>query len=446
MDSKNLIKYLQQSVSATTIEPSDKQDKTFNLFGKPYKLVRWNEDEYRKGLSGALKFFPDNCRALTEEMFSGAIAKICLSFNTCEEAAEDLTNHLKGLIKKRNTCIPIQGIDIRVPSINLGFGTLYRRDEGLLPKLLNDSEARFSSQHDINALKSCHCYFEVESNTDEEESIARALELSEYLCALLSLHVGSSSYRAWKRASNWYSKDYGDLSPRRRKISIWGSESGGSTVYYQYNDRESHFHNYPYELSFRLLNPGHDGYEAICEPLSMLRPEEPATTYHLIDESIRKTITEEYQSLLQSYQKRTAIQKSISQSIYWFGKAVNADTNEQQFLFFAISLECLLTGKETQSYLSSMGSITQKISERAAFIFSELPAERLNIEKEIKFLYGIRSKIAHAGERAENEDVLRIEKLTRKLIFKISEHNFTTFEEITEWVKMKQYGFPSLRS
>lgn len=442
MDGKNLVKYLQQSVSATTIISSSKQDKTFNLYGKPYRLVAWDEVEYRKGLKGALKIFQNNCPTLTEESFSNAVAKVCVSMSTCEEAADALIDHLAGLIKKRTTCIPIQGIDMRVPSMDLGFGVLYRRDEGLLPELLKDGTARFSSQHDINALDSSHCYLEVESVTDDREAITRALELAEYLCALLSLHVGSSSYRAWKRSSNWYDKDYGDFFPRRRKVSIWGSESGDSTVYYQYNDTESPFHNFPYELNFRLLNPGLDGYQAICDPLSMLQPEEPVTTYHLVDESVRKIIVEEYRPLLQSYLKKTSVEKSVAQSIYWFGKAVNADTNEQQFLFFAISLECLLTGKEVQTFMTSMGSITQKISERAAFIFSELPAERLGIEKEIKLLYGIRSKIAHAGERADNQEVLRIETLTRALILKVSNHEFTTFEEITEWVKMKQYGFP----
>lgn len=108
-------------------------------------------------------------------------------------------------------------------------------------------------------------------------------------------------------------------------------------------------------------------------------------------------------------QQKGEISKRIFQAISWFGKAVNADSPEDQFLFFAISIESLLVGDESAGGLSSQGSINQKISERSAFLLGDSVKER--IETEIKRIYGIRSKIVHAGVKADNTDVIKIEKV-----------------------------------
>ncbi|MNE79591.1 hypothetical protein D3C80_1760920 [compost metagenome] len=74
--------------------------------------------------------------------------------------------------------------------------------------------------------------------------------------------------------------------------------------------------------------------------------------------------------------------------------------------------------------MSSPGSATQKISERAVFIYSESPKERLQTEEGIKYLYGVLSKISHAGESAKNQGVARIERLVRTLIRRMLQLSF----------------------
>lgn len=418
--------------------------KQVRLWGKKYSLTKWNESKYKEKLREIIRLYPSNSPSLVEGWFSSTLAKILVSDDqkkSINTESEEFVDFLARSTKKRSVCIPIQGIDLRVEKIEFGFGTLYRNDKGYLPELIADRDSLYSYQHGINALENCKCYFQVDLNTDHENSIDCAKKFSLYLSSLLNLYVGSTQYRTDYYFYPWHKRDERTEVGRNRKIEIFGSESGECQVYYEFYKNEDSYRKSEFSIKFNLLSSGHNASESINECMEFMRPEEAKTTYHLVNENTRNLILhDKNKSLLSCVQQKGEINKRLHQSVSWFGKAVNADIPEDQFLFFAISIESLLVGDEPSGGFSSQGSINQKISERSAFLLGDSFKERIEIEREIKRIYGIRSKIVHTGAKADNSDVVKIEKINKDLIFNFSRRSFTSQQEFLRWFKERQYG------
>lgn len=157
--------------------------KQVRLWGKKYSLTKWDEKKYKEKLREINKLYPDNSPSLVEGWFSSALANILISDDqkkSIKTESEKFVEFLARSTKKRSVCIPIEGIDLRVEKIEFGFGTLYRNDKGYLPELISDRDSLYSYRHGINALENCKCYFQVDLNTDHENSID---------CAKNSLHT-----------------------------------------------------------------------------------------------------------------------------------------------------------------------------------------------------------------------------------------------------------------
>jgi len=95
--------------------------------------------------------------------------------------------------------------------------------------------------------------------------------------------------------------------------------------------------------------------------------------------------------LLKDKSSRTELENRIITALRWIGSGINEEVDCDKFLKFAIALECLLLSREEEGKGSS-------IAERCAFILSDNPQDRANIDKEVKKLYGKRSDIAHEGK------------------------------------------------
>lgn len=416
-------------------------DGDVKLYGKNYSVVRWDAAKYEEALRDVIRLYPKNGPGYVETNFSNALARVLIKLSLPDEAVATMHVDLVNNVKKRFICIPIQGIDLRLKEVAFGFGKLLNREQGVLPQIINDYESLSSYQHRINALNECLCYFEFEAETDHRHSIDSAVTFANYLTSLLSLYVGSTRYRTDYQCHPWHKRELGAKVGRKRKIAIYGSEPGSPQVYYEYYDNDSRLSQSKYLLEFKLLLSGHDSNECLNQCLEFLRPEEAKTSYHLLnDAAIDKMLSADNERLLTCVLRNSPLDKKIFNAVSWFGKAVNCDNNEDQFLFFAIAIECLLVGDEISSEFSSQGSISQKISERAAYLSAEMFEQRLQIERETKRLYGIRSKIVHAGADVESDEVLRIEKLAKKLIFEFSKKKFESQDAFLKWIKICQYG------
>ena len=95
----------------------------------------------------------------------------------------------------------------------------------------------------------------------------------------------------------------------------------------------------------------------------------------------------------------------------WAGKASVEPRKEEAFLLFAISLESLLMERDGRL------ETTEKRALRGAHIIGGNAASPLTVCRDLKKLYGIRSKIVHSGSVEVGEDQLSESRLAHNVVF-----------------------------
>jgi len=110
-------------------------------------------------------------------------------------------------------------------------------------------------------------------------------------------------------------------------------------------------------------------------------------------------------------------QKRILLAIEWIGQSIRESLPQSAFLKAAIALEIIFTHNE-KTIINA--SILSQISEGTALILGKSVDERLEIETEVKNLYGLRSAIVHSGNKdISRSDHLKILKVSRNVLTKL---------------------------
>jgi hypothetical protein len=137
-----------------------------------------------------------------------------------------------------------------------------------------------------------------------------------------------------------------------------------------------------------------------------------------------------------------------TQGLKWLGEATKPDTLNARIIKLSIALEFLLGGESNKKYITTCG-IKASLAERAAFLYSEDPDIREDIDKRIRKFYALRSDIVHGNSskiKTENSDLLEqfneygniIRKITFSLVSKFKE--LKTVDELQKLImkeKMK---------
>jgi hypothetical protein len=133
---------------------------------------------------------------------------------------------------------------------------------------------------------------------------------------------------------------------------------------------------------------------------------------------------------------RTGIENRLVSTFQWAGKASVEPRKEEAFLWFAVSLESLLMDR------SDHAEITEKLALRGAHLIGRNLNSRLTVYKDLKKLYGIRSKVVHSGSIDIGEDQLseiryysKLAALTMLCSSSFAEMN--TDEELMSWFRNK---------
>ncbi|GEM_PF-981835 len=131
---------------------------------------------------------------------------------------------------------------------------------------------------------------------------------------------------------------------------------------------------------------------------------------------------------------RTEIEEKILASIQWAGRAEVElqQRREEAFLHYAIALETIMLGRQQDVEL------TYRLSMRTALLAGDTPEKRVEIKKEIRELYGIRSKIVHSGlYEVTDDDVAKIRSLVVTCIMRILTKepfiSMTEEKQIDDW-------------
>lgn len=139
--------------------------------------------------------------------------------------------------------------------------------------------------------------------------------------------------------------------------------------------------------------------------------------------------------LLATYVRSGEMAARIQRAITWYGKAVDAETLEEQFVGLAIALESLLVGDEGKGPFSTTGSISQNLGERVAFLLAAEYKDRKAMLSETKRLYGLRSAIVHRGQTVSSADLIKMDGLVKQATLAFIVHDFKSWSEFQKWVE-----------
>ena len=112
------------------------------------------------------------------------------------------------------------------------------------------------------------------------------------------------------------------------------------------------------------------------------------------------------------------LEKRVQMAVSWFGLSLRNNNLIQRFTYLSIALETLLSSKK--SGLMDQ-SITYRLREYSAFLYSDDKEKRKEIYNKISKLYTIRSEISHSGksESIKYKDYLELLDIVHKVITNI---------------------------
>lgn len=119
----------------------------------------------------------------------------------------------------------------------------------------------------------------------------------------------------------------------------------------------------------------------------------------------------------------------------WAGRATVDRRREQSFLLYAIALETMMLPTQESQGLG------HRLRLRVAHLLGRNEAARKRIAAEMGRLYGVRSKVVHAGSyQVTDEDLGRLRSFVKGTLFRLLATPTTHFmkrQELSEWLDRK---------
>ena len=129
--------------------------------------------------------------------------------------------------------------------------------------------------------------------------------------------------------------------------------------------------------------------------------------------------------------QRNPVEELLLTSVQTAGRATITRRSEDSFLLYAIALESLILPLAGQE-------LTHRLSQRVARLVAKDTDTRMECTKEVKRLYGVRSRIVHSGSQeidARDLDAMRIyaKQVVLKMLGNTSVKKCKTIQALDEW-------------
>jgi len=325
-----------------------------------------------------------------------------------------LVESLLSLIGTQRVFIPLQGIELKLPRLDIDEVALYPRDGGPFGETISGLGTELGSEEIERRFAASPCYAAIDIEGDmefaKETALAKTQKAVHILRFLLSLKDRPHDFR------------------HMAKIGIVGQTS-----------------IVPAQVLFHVRLPsgakekhpeGQRG-AAFSRPVDFDWPVDSSqvcTWKHYGLQEIER-------SFFGSQDPRDdSIPNRIRRAIEWYSQSMNADSEAEQFVAMAVALESLLVGDEGKGPGANWGSITQRIADRVAYLIGQDYDARVGMSKKAKQLYGIRSGIVHQGEPVSAEDLVAMRGLAREAIVAFLEQGFTSWAGFLEWERREKYS------
>ncbi len=162
------------------------------------------------------------------------------------------------------------------------------------------------------------------------------------------------------------------------------------------------------EPIFGLVDPASYSYNP-----RRVGPQEEFSIKQLLEGRGKEVGSNRLDTLLQEANPNSLSERIIA-AIRWSGRATVTEKLEEAFLLYAIALESLIMEK------GKTDQVVQRLTTRGAAILSLKAEDTKNNRKELSYLYGIRSRIAHEGSFEVSDADLRVMRnYTKEIIYRV---------------------------
>lgn len=326
------------------------------------------------------------------------------------EEIDRLLSLLESQVQLWTVFIPVGGLEIKQESFKIGSVSFYRTSSSTL--IADISKLNLKREREEQFQKpftDAGSYAVIEIEGESEFVKTQALRLVQRAVHILNLCFASCQHRV-----TGYTK-----------IGIAGqslqTERSALGITYQQTEQEIQ----PYSYSFNV------------EPSSGLRYEISETKLEKLEEKGLIAIIEYFEN---DSPNPKSLASRIQRAVTWHSKGINADNIDEQFVALAIALESLLVSDEGINPKVGWGGITQQLAERVAFLLGHDYESRVNLERRVKGLYGMRSKIVHEGQTASHENLILFNRVVENSIWAFASRRFTSWDDFLDWTSRQKFS------
>lgn len=388
-------------LKATSLGSGDDRDHEYGgqSYGRNCLLLGWSHGPYQEAIRVIHEARPRVSEKTIGQLLTQSMVKLFHEHNVSEEAdpeadaplldsildtlvsaavSNEVTNLLellKSKIEPWTTYVFVEGIELKgLRELQLGTATLYPKEYGPWRQALEVVKARGRLEATLQNIKRdtehCHCYLTIgiegESKYVDEQAFHQA---QDNILAILNLYLGSFRHRTYQKIGV-----LGQPAIVRRRIVFKHTPSNGEDwsrvkFFYSWEFAPARF----YEINETMVqNWKEHGLDRVAECI----------------ESVDS--------------KRESVESRIRRAIIWYSRALNAYSQDEQFVGLTTALESLLVADE------NVDSITQRLADGVSMLLGGGFENRQCIKKKMKNLYNMRGRVVHAGVPVSQENLFSL--------------------------------------
>jgi hypothetical protein len=376
-------------------------------YGRNCLLLGWSHQPYEEAIKAVHETRPEVSEKTIGKVLAQSMVKLFHQHNVREDADPEadapildsilgildssavsaevtaFLELLKSQIEMWTAFVFLEGVELKgLAELPLGAATLYPRKRGPLHDALKEVKTVQGlddiPQYIERFAGHCCCYLTIDIEGENGFATQRASRQAQDIASVLNLYVVSSRHRA-----SFYERIcvLGQPTTTRRQLVLKRTPSIGKDAP---APRYSYSEQYPPARRYAI---------------------DPAQVQQWKEHGLDKVL----ECIgLQDIAPGSA-ESRIRNAIVWYGRAMNAYTEDEQFIGLMIALESLLVADENVS-------ITQRLADEVSALLGTDFKSRECISRRTKELYDLRGRIVHAGIPASQENLFILDELVADTI------------------------------
>ena len=296
----------------------------------------------------------------------------------------NLLRRLKSSVKSWTAFVFLEGIELRgLRCLSLGEATLFPKDQGPLVDALSDMDC-IEGFDDVTAwvresIGHCPTYLVIDFEGENSHVDEDALHEAQHVASVINRYTVSARHR---HASYERIGVLGQPTSTRGQLVVKRTPPVGQIG------------ANPYYACYGQAAPGRQ--------------------YRIDRTTVDRWREAGLDKVVQCLQLREATPGSaearISNSITWYGRAMNAHTQDEQFAGLFIALESLLVADR------EVRNVTQRLADVTSSLLGSDLESRESLAKRTKELYEVRGRLVHGGVPVSRESLFALDEMVAESV------------------------------